>query len=253
MPIDRRDRFRDKSRGIDTELLQEVAILVAIDVDLAGIRPVVIEAAGLAHRLGQGQGLDVERNLGIEAKDVLIERAERGEGRRFTGDEDHVVGPNEDILARIVHDPAQQNLHALAVTLQRDPAFDRLEFRSAGARDHRQHPLADAVERDHAGRVDVAQDADDARMLLSQLDDNLRLDGAVSQPGDDRLLNFGQGPCGGGNLAGVGNIDIALLIDRLRRQVDEVTGTRARRLGRRKQIRPARLRRSKRSERRQHR
>ena len=72
-------------------------------------------------------------------------------------------------------------------------------------------------------------------MLFGQLDDHLRFDGAVSQPGDDRLLNFGQGPCGGGNLAGVGNINIALLVDRLRRQVNEVTGTRARRLGRRKQ------------------
>ena len=72
-------------------------------------------------------------------------------------------------------------------------------------------------------------------MLLGQLDHDLRLDRAVTQPRDDRLLNFGQGACRSGNLAGIGNIDIALLIDRLRRQVNEVTGARAGGLGWREQ------------------
>src|SRR5882724_10483770 len=64
-------------------------------------------------------------------------------------------------------------------------------------------------------------------MLLIETDDHLRLDRSVSQSGDDRLLNFGQGARGGGNLTGIGHINAALLIDGLRRQIDEVAGTRA--------------------------
>lgn len=64
-------------------------------------------------------------------------------------------------------------------------------------------------------------------MLLIQADDHLRLDGAVVQLSNDGLLNFRDGLRGGGNLAGVGNINATLLIDGLRRQIDEVTGTSA--------------------------
>ena len=126
-----------------------------------------------------------------------------------------------------MHHAAEQHLDALAVPLQRHVAFDRLEFRPTGARDQRQQPFTDAVEGQHAGRVHIAQNADDARVLLIEADDHLRLDGAVAQPGNDRLLNFRYGSRRGGNFAGIGNIDAALLIDGLRRQIDEVAGTRA--------------------------
>ena len=62
-------------------------------------------------------------------------------------------------------------------------------------------------------------------MLLIEADNDLRLDRAIAQPGDDGLLDFRQGSRGGGNLAGVRNIDAALLVNGLRRQIDKVAGT----------------------------
>ena len=91
-----------------------------------------------------------------------------------------------------MHNAAQQHLHALAVALQRHIAFDRLEFRATGPRNQRQQPLADAVERSTPGVFTVAQDADHAGVLLIQADDDLRLDGAIAQPGNDGLLNSGK-------------------------------------------------------------
>ena len=77
--IDRRYPVVGKPRGVDAELLQERTILVPIDVNLGGIGLLVVESARLADRLRQRQRFNVERDFGIEAKDVLIERAERGE------------------------------------------------------------------------------------------------------------------------------------------------------------------------------
>src|SRR5271168_3015986 len=65
-------------------------------------------------------------------------------------------------------------------------------------------------------------------MLRIEADHHLRLDGAIAQPGDDRLLDVRDGPCGGGNLAGIGHINAAFLIDGLCRQIDEVPGPSAR-------------------------
>src|ERR1700722_18282905 len=72
-------------------------------------------------------------------------------------------------------------------------------------------------------------------MLLIKADDHLRLDSAVTQPGNNGLLDFRYRSGSGGNLAGVGNVNGALLINGLRRQIDEVPRTSARRLPRRKQ------------------
>src|SRR6476620_786998 len=72
-------------------------------------------------------------------------------------------------------------------------------------------------------------------MLLIEADDHLRFDGSVAQPSNDRLLNFRQGSRGGRYFAGVRNVDAALLIDSLGRQINEVTRTGASRLARRKQ------------------
>src|SRR5207248_631871 len=217
-----------KSGGVDAELLEEVTILVPVDVNLSAVGLVVIQSAGLADRLGERQRFDVERNFGVEPEDVLIERSERGERGRFAGDEDNVIRPNENVFARIVDHAAQQYPDALAVALQRNVAFDRLEFGPSRACDQRQQAFADAVESQHARRVHVTQNAHDARVLLIEANDDLRLDRAIAQPRNDRLLYFRYGPRGGGNLAGVRNINATLLIDRLRRQIHEVTGTCAR-------------------------
>jgi hypothetical protein len=71
--------------------------------------------------------------------------------------------------------------------------------------------------------------------LLIEADDHLRLERAVPQARDDGLLNFRYGSRGGGNLAGVGNIDVTPLINGLGRQIDEVAGTSASGLSRREQ------------------
>src|SRR5882724_818658 len=65
-------------------------------------------------------------------------------------------------------------------------------------------------------------------MLLIETDHDLRLDRAIAQPGDDGLLDFGQGPRRGGDFARIGNIDAPLLVDGLRWQIDEIAGTCAR-------------------------
>src|SRR6516164_9080607 len=72
-------------------------------------------------------------------------------------------------------------------------------------------------------------------MLLIEADDDLRLDRAVSQAGDNRLLYFRQGPSRGRNLTRIGHIDAALLVDGLRREIDKIARTRACGRGRRKQ------------------
>ncbi len=72
-------------------------------------------------------------------------------------------------------------------------------------------------------------------MLLIKADNHLGLDSAVAQPGNDRLLNFRYGSRSGGNLAGIRNINAALLINGLRRQIDEVAGACARGLSGREQ------------------
>ena len=63
-------------------------------------------------------------------------------------------------------------------------------------------------------------------MLLVEADDDLRLDRAIPQPSNDRLLNFWYGTRGSDNLARIGNIDAALLVNGLRRQINEVARTR---------------------------
>src|SRR5450432_2326170 len=63
-------------------------------------------------------------------------------------------------------------------------------------------------------------------MLLIEADDNLRLDRAIAEARNDRLLNFRYRPSRRGNLTGVGYVDTALLVDGLCRQIDEIAGTR---------------------------
>ncbi len=137
-------------------------------------------------------------------------------------DENHIIRADENVLSRIMHNTAEQDPNLLSVPLQRHVAFNRFELGSAGSRNQRQQSLADAVERQDTRRVDVAQDAHDARMLLVQADDDLRLDRAIAQPRHDSLLNVGQRPCGCGNLTRIGHVDASLLVDRLRRQIDKV-------------------------------
>src|ERR1700722_16618055 len=59
-------------------------------------------------------------------------------------------------------------------------------------------------------------------MLLIEANHNLWLDRAISQPSHDGLLNFGNCSRGSGNLSSVRDVDATLLIDGLRRQIDEV-------------------------------
>ena len=61
--IDRRYHVHSKSCGVDAELLQVVTLLIPIDVKLARVGLIVVESARLAHRLGQGQRFNVERNF----------------------------------------------------------------------------------------------------------------------------------------------------------------------------------------------
>src|SRR3954463_14495298 len=72
-------------------------------------------------------------------------------------------------------------------------------------------------------------------MLLIEADNHLRLDSAVPQPLNYGLLNNRYSSRGCRNLARVGNINATLLIDGLRRQIDEVPGTCACSLSRREQ------------------
>ena len=67
--------------SVDSELLQQGAIFIPIDEDLGGIRLLIIEAARLADSLRESERLDVERDLRIKSEDVLVQRAQRGEGR----------------------------------------------------------------------------------------------------------------------------------------------------------------------------
>ena len=147
-------------------------------------------------------------------------------------DENYVIRPNEDIFGGIVNHAGQQNPDAPPVPLQRYVTFDRFELRATGARDQRQQPFADAVEGQDTWRIDVTQNADDARVLLIKADDHLRLDRAVPQPGNNRLLYLWNRSRSSGNLSSVGNINGSLLVNGLRRQIDEVTGTSARSLSR---------------------
>src|ERR1700680_5101857 len=100
--IDGRYAIVSESCRVDAELLQEVTVLIPVDINLGGIGLLIVESARLADGLSQRQRLNVECNVGIESKDVLIERSKRGEARRFMGDENHVVRSDKDILAGVV-------------------------------------------------------------------------------------------------------------------------------------------------------
>jgi hypothetical protein len=76
------------------------------DENLAGVRLDVGKPARFSDRLHQRQRFDVERDFRIKAEDVLIERSECGEGGSFTGDENHIIRSNEDILAWVVYHTA---------------------------------------------------------------------------------------------------------------------------------------------------
>jgi hypothetical protein len=65
-------------------------------------------------------------------------------------------------------------------------------------------------------------------MLLIEANYNLRLDRAISQPSHDSLLNVRNCSRGSGNLSSVRDVDATLLIDGLRRQIDEVARARSR-------------------------
>src|SRR5205823_12522102 len=104
--IDRRDRVKGKSRGVETELLQEVTVFIPIDVNLAGVGLYIGKPARFSDRLHQRQRFDVERDFRIKAKDVLIERSECGKRGSFTGDENHVIRSNEDIFAWVMYHTA---------------------------------------------------------------------------------------------------------------------------------------------------
>ena len=89
-----------------------------------------------------------------------------------------------------MNNAAQRYAHALAVALQCNVALDRLVLWSTRTRNQRKHPFADAVERQNARRIYVAQHADNTRVLLIEADDHLGLDRSVAQPSNDGLLNF---------------------------------------------------------------
>src|SRR5262249_40425164 len=63
--------------------------------------------------------------------------------------------------------------------------------------------------------------------LLRQRNDNLRLDSAVLDSVDDVVLDFAVGPPGGLHETRIGDADIAVVINGLVRNGNEVTGTNA--------------------------
>ena len=85
--------------------------------------------------------------------------------------------------------------------------------------------LAGGIGRKTVGSIDVPEDADQGGTLIDQRDHRLRLDGAVLQRIDDRLLDFGWRPSLGADSPGIRNRNVASDIDVLVRQVDEVAGT----------------------------
>ena len=116
-----------------------------------------------------------------------------------------------------MHDAAEQNSDALAISLQGYITFDGLKFRPSSARNQREQPLADAVQRQYARRVHIAQHTDDRGMLLIQTDNNLWLDRTVLQPSYYRLLDIRNSPARRGDFPSIRNINAPLLVHRLGR------------------------------------
>src|SRR6185437_6419457 len=77
--IDRGDAIERETGRIDTKFRQETTILIAVDVNFAGIGLLVVKTTCLAHSLCQGQRFHIERNFRIEAKNVLVQSTQGGE------------------------------------------------------------------------------------------------------------------------------------------------------------------------------
>jgi hypothetical protein len=127
----------------------------------------------------------------------------------------------------LIDQGAERGRGAASAALEHDPGVVALRFRPSGARDRVQDVLARRVGGKAIGSIDVPEHADQGSTLIDQRNDGLRLDGAVLQGIDDRFLNLGRRPAGGADGAGIRHGDVALGVDVLVRQIDEVAWTNA--------------------------
>jgi hypothetical protein len=137
------------------------------------------------------------------------------------------AGMHPDIVGRLIDQGAERGGGAASAALEHDPGVVALRLRPSGARDRVQDVLAGRVGGKAIGRIDVPEHADQGRTLIDQRNDGLRLDGAILQGIDDRFLNLRRRPAGGVDGAGIRHGDVALGVDVLVRQIDEVAGTNA--------------------------
>ena len=136
-------------------------------------------------------------------------------------------GLDEHVLVRILHQVDEIDRALQAVALQGDEFLVAGIADAAGARDRVEHLVAGGIDRDLAGSVDLAEHGDLRRSLADDRHDRLRLDRAILQLFDDVLLNRRRPAVQHGDLPGVGNRDIALAVDRLIGQRDEIAGAAA--------------------------
>src|SRR5438132_1484218 len=109
--------------------------------------------------------------------------------------------------------------------LERYPHVVALRIRSAGARDSVENTLSGRARRKSAGCAHIAQNADQGRVLRGEGHHDLGLQGTTVESIHDILLDLRGGTAFGPNSISVGDGDVALLVDRLVRNGDEVAGT----------------------------
>ena len=190
---------------VDAHLLQRRPLFDPVDEDLSRLRAVVDKATGFADGVAERHGLLQELELSARAR-----RAEGHEGALILIDVQRIARRDEDVLARVPHEIDEIDCALEAVTLQRDEFFVTGIADAAGARNRVEHTVAGRVDRDLAGRADVADDGDLGRRLRDDGDDRLRVDRAILQLVDDVLLDGGSSTVQRTNLSGVGNGDVAL-------------------------------------------
>src|SRR3990170_1548947 len=227
-PVDGRDELLvlGELREVHAHRRKRLAILHAVEEDLARIGAAVEKAAGLRHGFVHGQLFLLERILSRHAAGLTggAERANGDELLLLAVDVDHVARGDEDVLARIVDEAREVDGRPFLAALQGHKQLVAGELGAPGLRDHVEDAIAARPDAELVGPVDdVADDGDLRRVLLDERDQGLRLDRAVLELGLDLALNVGDRSARRLDLAGKRDRDGARSIDRLPGQRDEVS------------------------------
>ena len=199
-----------------------VARFTAIEEHRGRVSLGIQQTAGLADRFRKRQPPGPEWNLLLRA-----DRTERQEGLRLPIQIDRIVGMHVDIVDRLINQRAKGGDGALAASLQEHPGF------SAGspgrASDRHQAGPADDVEhalgrggRGNPRRASLAQDADHGRLLFDHGHNDLRLDRAVLEGRDNGVLHLDLGASARADGTRIGDRDVAVDVDGLVRNGDEI-------------------------------